>query len=128
MSGRVIRSRGFTLIELLVVMSIIATLLMIAMPRYFQSLERAREATLRQDLAVMRDAIDKFSGDLGRYPESCEELVVQKYLRAVPVDPITRSADTWQFVRSTNADEVGIRDVRSGAEGIARSGVPYAEL
>ena len=127
-SGSATRRGGFTLIELLVVMSIIATLLMIAMPRYFQSLERAREATLRQDLAVMRDAIDKFSGDLGRYPESCEELVVQKYLRAVPVDPITRSADTWQFVRSTNADEVGIRDVHSGAEGTARSGVPYAEL
>jgi len=127
-SGRRNSRHGFTLIELLVVMTIIATLLMIAMPRYFQSLERAREATLRQDLAVMRDAIDKFSGDLGRYPESCEELVQQKYLRAVPVDPITRSADTWQFVRSDSAEEVGIRDVRSGAEGIARSGVPYAEL
>ena len=109
-------------------MSIIATLLMIAMPRYFQSLERAREATLAQDLAVMRDAIDKFSGDTGRYPESPEELVAQQYLRAVPVDPITRSAETWQFVRSTNPDETGIRDVHSGADGTARSGIPYAQL
>lgn len=128
MSGEPRRTSGFTLIELLVVMSIIATLLMIAMPRYFQSLERAREATLRQDLAVMRDAIDQFVGDLGRHPESFEELVAQRYLRAVPVDPITRSAETWQFTRNAAADETGIRDVRSGAEGTAHSGVPYAEL
>src|SRR5690606_30516956 len=87
---------GFTLVELMVVMAIIALLLALAMPRYFNHLENSRETILRQDLAVMRDAVDKYHGDRGRYPDSLEELVSARYLRTLPVDPITESPDTWQ--------------------------------
>ena len=120
--------RGFTLIELLVVMAIIATLLLIAVPRYSLSLQRAREATLRQDLSVMREAIDKFLGDRGHYPAALEELVEARYLRAIPQDPVTKSADTWQLVRSEDAEIAGVRDVLSGAEGQDTAGVPYKDL
>lgn len=120
--------RGFTLIELLVVMAIIATLLAIALPRYFVSLERAKEATLRQDLAVMRDAIDKFSGDTGHFPGTLPELVEKRYLRAMPEDPFTKSADTWTTTASNDPDTPGITDVHSGAEGNATDGRPYAEF
>ena len=89
------RRTGFTLIELLVVMAIVATLLAIAAPRYFDHLDRAREASVRQSLAVMRDAIDKFKGDTGSYPRNLEELAEKRYLRAIPVDPLTDSAQTW---------------------------------
>jgi general secretion pathway protein G len=123
-SGR----RGFTLIELLVVMAIIAVLLLIAVPRYSLSLQRAREATLRQDLSVMREAIDRFLGDRGRYPAELEELVELRYLRAVPEDPLTRSNGSWLLVRSDNPELTGIRDVRSGAEGEDSLGTPYGSL
>lgn len=119
--------RGFTLIELLVVMAIIALLLAVALPRYFQHLESSRETILKQDLAVMRDAIDKYNGDTGRYPESLETLVEARYLRALPVDPITERADTWQPVAPPDAESGGVYDVRSGAPGTARDGTPYAE-
>src|SRR5579871_1479605 len=89
------RDRGFTLVELLVVMAIIATLLSIVAPKYFNSLDRSKETVLRQDLNVMRDAIDKFSSDTGKYPGDLAELVEKRYLRAIPVDPLTESADTW---------------------------------
>ena len=127
-NGHCNRDGGFTLIELLVVMAIIATLLTIAMPRYFASLERAKEATLRQDLAVMRDAIDKYAGDTGRFPESVQELIGQRYLRSLPEDPFTRSSETWQFVMSEEDGQAGVRDVHSGADGLAKSGVPFGEL
>jgi len=120
--------RGFTLIELLVVMAIIATLLLIAVPRYSLSLQRAREATLRQDLSVMRDAIDKYFGDRGRYPAALDELVEARYLRGVPLDPMTKSALTWQLVHSEDTEIVGVRDVFSGAEGEDASGTPYKEF
>ena len=122
------RFRGFTLIELLVVMAIIATLLAIAVPRYFLSLERAKEATLRQDLAVMRDAIDKFAGDTGRFPDSLRELVDKRYLRALPEDPITKSVDTWTTTNSADGEMPGITDVHSGAEGNATDGRPFVEF
>jgi general secretion pathway protein G len=122
------RRAGFTLIELLVVMAIIATLLTIAVPRYFQSLERAKEAALRQDLSVMRDAIDRFAGDTGRLPESIDELVEHRYLRSMPEDPFTRSSATWELVMGEEGGLAGVRDVHSGAEGVARSGVPFSEL
>lgn len=120
-------NKGFTLIELLVVMSVIATLLTIAVPRYFQHLERAREASLRESLAVMRDAVDKYRADTGRYPETIEELVAKRYLRKVPPDPITESADTWVIVPPP--DEPGQRkvwDIRSGAEGQGQNGTDYS--
>ena len=122
------RPRGFTLIELLVVMAIIATLLLIAVPRYSLSLQRAREATLLQDLSVMRDAIDKFMADRGHYPVALEELVEARYLRAIPQDPVTKSADTWQLVRSDDPELTGVRDVHSGADGENISGTPYGDL
>jgi general secretion pathway protein G len=122
------RRRGFTLIELLVVMAIIATLLAVALPRYFLSLERAKEATLRQDLAVMREAIDKFAGDTGRFPDSLQELVDKRYLRALPKDPITQSAETWTTSTSSDGEMPGITDVRSGAEGNATDGRPFVEF
>ena len=121
------RRAGFTLIELLVVMSIIATLLSIAVPRYFRTLERSRETVLRQDLSVMREAIDKHYGDYGQYPDSLVALVERHYIRAVPVDPFTKSADNWQMVVSDDADHPGIRDVHSAAEGKAADGTSYQE-
>jgi general secretion pathway protein G len=120
--------RGFTLIELLVVMAIVATLLTIALPRYFGSVERAKEATLRQSLAVMRDAIDKHYADTGRYPDALEELVAKKYIRSLPVDPVTESASTWITVAPPEGARGGVYDVRSGAAGRAASGGAFADL
>jgi general secretion pathway protein G len=119
--------RAFTLIELLVVLAIIATLLTIAVPRYFHSLQHSREAVLRQDLTTLRESIDKFYGDTGKYPPTLAVLVDKHYLRAIPVDPIARAADKWVVVTSDDPDDNGVKDVRSGAEGKAESGVPYAE-
>lgn len=118
--------RGFTLIELLVVMTIIATLLMIALPRYFRSLERSREAVLREDLFVMRDAIDKYHADLAHYPETLTSLVEQHYLRGVPVDPQTRSSETWVTVANEDPEVPGIRDVHSGSPAVASDGTSFA--
>ena len=123
------RVRGFTLIELIVVFAILALLISLAVPRYFTDIERAKEATLRQDLQVMRDAIDKFHGDKGRYPVSLDELVSERYLRGVPVDPITETDTTWRTVPPpADAQAEGeLYDVKSGAEGNARDGRPYAD-
>ena len=128
MTGRPRLQRAFTLIELLVVMAIIGTLLMIAVPRYFSSLRKAQEATLRQDLAVMRDALDKYLGDVGQYPETLDVLVERRYLRAIPVDPFTRSAETWIIVPSDSPELAGIRDVQSGAEGTMVDGTAYSDI
>lgn len=109
------RGAGFTLIEILVVMAIVATLLTIAVPRYFNQSDRAKEAVLRQDLAVMRDAIDKHYGDLGVYPESLDALVARKYLRRIPPDPVTESDATWVTVPPEDPAQGGVFDVRSGS-------------
>jgi general secretion pathway protein G len=107
--------RGFTLIELLVVMAIIATLLAIAIPRYYSSVKRAEEATLKQNLSLMRDAIDKHYADTGRYPDTLDELVTRRYLRGVPLDPVTGANDTWILV-APPAPELGrIYDLKSGS-------------
>lgn len=119
--------RGFTLVELMVVMAIVALLLALALPRYFNHLENSRETILRQDLATMRDAIDKFHGDRGRYPDSLEELVSARYLRALPVDPITDRADTWQTVAPEGEAAGAVYDIKSGAPGTARDGSAYAD-
>jgi len=118
--------RGFTLIELMVVMAIVATLLSIAAPRYFEHLDRSREATLRQSLLVMRDAIDKFKADTGRLPVELSELVDRRYLRSIPPDPITDSAESWIAEIDTGERGGGISDIRSGAKGVARDGTEYA--
>ncbi len=124
-----VRRSGFTLIELIVVMAIIATLLTIALPRYFGSVERSKEVTLRQSLNVMREAIDKFNADNGRYPEKLEDLVAKRYIRAIPVDPITESAETWVIVPVPDTVAQGaVYDVRSGAKGNATDGKPFESL
>ena len=117
--------RGFTLIELLVVMAVLALLLTISIPRYFGHVDKAKESVLRQDLAQMRDAIDKHFGDTGRYPDTLADIVTKKYLRRVPVDPLTERADTWIVVPPANKDAGGVFDVRSGAAGRARDGSDY---
>jgi general secretion pathway protein G len=121
--------RGFTLIELLVVMAIIAILITIALPRYFGSVEKSKEVTLRQSLNVMRDAIDKYHADTGRYPDKLEDLVEKRYIRAIPVDPITDSAETWIIVPVPGTVAQGaVYDVRSGAKGNAADGKPFENL
>jgi general secretion pathway protein G len=117
---------GFTLIELLVVMAILATLLTLVAPRYFGSLERAKEAALRTDLRLMREAIDKHRADTGRLPETIDGLVQARYLRAVPVDPVTDRSDTWVSVNSPDGSTPGLYDIRSGAPGASRDGTSFA--
>jgi type II secretion system protein G len=119
-------ARGFTLIELLVVMMIIGTLLAIAVPRYFRTLQYARETVLRQDLALMREAIDKYYADLGQYPDTLALLAEKRYLRAIPADPFTKAADSWTVVASEDPDHPGIKDVHSGAAENAVDGSPFA--
>ena len=137
-SGRAVRA-GFTLIELLVVLAIIASLLSIVAPRYLQSTELAREAALKANLHTLREAIDHFHGDRGHYPASLEALVEARYLRAVPIDPISGSATTWLLVPPPRAarpstgslpdsDAVGVYDVLSGAPGTTRDGKPFDSL
>lgn len=118
---------GFTLIELLVVMAVIATLLTLAVPRYFASMEKSREAVLHANLTLMRQTLDKYYGDKGRYPDALDELVAARYLRNVPRDPITDSAATWVVVPPPQPEMGGVYDVRSGAEGVARDGSAYAD-
>jgi general secretion pathway protein G len=115
---------GFTLIELLIVMAIIGTLLSIAVPRYFHALAHARETVLRQDLAILREAIDKYNADLGQYPDTLAALVEKRYVRSLPADPYTQLADTWILVPSEDPDHAGIRDVHSGAAEEAADGKP----
>jgi general secretion pathway protein G len=120
------RRDGFTLIEMLVVMAILATLLSLAAPRYFDSLERAKEAALRTDLRMLREAIDKHQADTGRLPESLQQLEYARYLRSVPVDPITERTDTWLVTPAPDGTTPGVYDVHSGAQGAARDGTAYA--
>ncbi len=125
-----LRATGFTLIELLVVMAIIAMLLTLATPRYFASIERSKEAVLRESLRTMRDAIDKYYSDNGKYPDKLETLATRRYLRSVPVDPLTGSMATWIVIAAPDADTIGngsVYDVRSGAGGTAGDGTPYKE-
>lgn len=117
--------RGFTLIELLVVMTIIALLLTIAVPHYFGSIDRTRESVLHENLATLRESIDKFYADTGKYPDSIDEMVRLKYLRKIPVDPISDSAATWVIVPPDDPQKGGVYDVRSGARGKARDGTLY---
>ena len=119
------KKTGFTLIELLVVLAVIATLLTIALPRYFSSLEKSREAVLQQNLVMMRETLDKYYGDKGKYPDALDELVSSKYLRTLPVDPITESNATWIIIPPDLPEMGGVYDVRSGAKGVARNGTEY---
>lgn len=122
------RHPGFTLVELLVVLAIIALLLTIAVPRYFSSVERSKEVALRENLQVLRSGIDKYYADKGEYPSALSDLVTQHYFRQVPLDPVTESAATWQLLPAAGADKAGVADVRSGAKGKSRDGIPYDQF
>ena len=122
------RNGGFSLIELIVVVAIIATLLVVALPRYEASLDRSRDLTLITSLKTMRESIDRFHEDKARYPQSLEELVEKKYLRAVPVDPVTGVSGTWVFQESDEQGQPGIVDVRSGASGVTQDGRTFSSL
>jgi general secretion pathway protein G len=119
---------GFTLIELMVVLAVIALLLSLAVPRYFHSVDKSKENVLRANLTTVRDAIDKHYGDTGRYPDSLEQLVQAKYLRTLPVDPVTSSNASWIVVAPERADRAGaVFDIRSGAPGKALDGSSYGD-
>lgn len=119
---------GFTLIEVLVVLAIVATLLSLVTPRYFNSIDKSKETILKHDLATMREAIDKFYSDRNAYPEALNDLVQYKYLRAIPKDPMTESDQTWLIIAPEQIDIKGnVYDVKSGAQVISSEGTPYAE-
>jgi len=111
--------RGFTLVELMVVLTVIALLLSVVVPDYVGRMKRAEEAVLQENLAVMRDALDKHYADAGRYPTSLEELVAKRYLRSIPNDPFTRRA-TWVAVPPADPKKGGVFDVHSSAKGYER--------
>jgi general secretion pathway protein G len=118
--------RGFTLVELLVVMAIIALLLTLATPRYFKHVERTKEAVLREDLAAVRDAIDKYHADTNTWPADLETLAMQHYIRAVPKDPITDRSDTW-ILDAPPEGSTGVYDLHSGAKGTAEDGSAFSD-
>ena len=117
--------KGFTLIELLVVLAIVATLLTLAAPRYFTSIDRSKEAVLKENLFQIRDAISKYHADKGRYPESLQVLATEQYLRKVPIDPVTQSEMTWVVVPVPGTETAGVFDVRSGAQGKSTDGTDF---
>jgi len=126
------RSRGFTLIELLVVVAIIGLLVTIAVGSYQRSIHKAKEATLKEDLYIMRTAINHYFADKGQWPPDLRALEEEKYIRRIPSDPLTGSADTWiteiaDFSDLDISTEPGIADVRSGSEGIGMDGTSYSE-
>jgi general secretion pathway protein G len=121
------RQSAFTLIELIVVLAIIATLLTLVLPRYFSSIDRAKEAVLKENLHQVRDAIGKYYADKGKYPESLEALTTDKYLRKLPVDPITESTSTWLIVPPEGVQQGGVYDIKSGAQGKALDGSAFSD-
>lgn len=123
---------GFTLIELLVVVAIIGIVVTVAAGQYVRSIQKAKEAVLKEDLYIMRQAINQFFADKQKYPSDLQALVEERYLRAIPVDPVTNSPETWVTEAAATDErdistEPGISDVRSGAEGAALDGTSYSE-
>jgi len=138
MSGNRVRpavgrhTAGFTLIELLIVVTLIIVLAGIGLATYTTSITRAKEATLREDLFRLRDALDQYNADKGHYPADLPSLVTDGYVRQIPKDPITDSTDTWQTVMA-DADPAnaaatpGVSDVKSGASGTGLDGTNYSD-
>ena len=123
---------GFTMIELLIVLSLIVILASMGMSQYHSSVTYAKESTLKEDLFRMRDAIDQYYADKGQYPASLDALVSDHYMRALPVDPFTKSDSTWQTVPAepdpaNPSAEPGVYDVKSGSDQSAMDGTRYAE-
>lgn len=123
---------GFTLLELMVVIALISVLAGMAVVQHRNGVVRAREAVLQTDLFRMRDAIDQYYADKGKYPASLEALVAEDYLRAIPKDPFTESTDSWQTIPAepdpnNPTAEVGIYNVKSGSDGTAFDGTKYSE-
>jgi general secretion pathway protein G len=123
---------GFTLVELMIVMAIIGVLAVVAIPSYVGAVRQAREAVLREDLHVMRDAIDSYTADKQKAPQSLDDLVTEGYLRSIPVDPMTRAKDTWvtstsEALRSVDQTDPGIDDVHSSSQEQGTDGQPYTE-
>jgi general secretion pathway protein G len=126
------RQAGFTLVELLIVISLISILAAMGLVQYRNSVVSAKEATLKQDLFRMRDAIDQYYADKGKYPSALDSLVSEGYMRRVPEDPFTKSADSWQTVPAepdpnNPSGEPGVYDVKSGAQGSALDGSNYSD-
>jgi general secretion pathway protein G len=124
--------KGFTLIELLIVIAIIGIIAGIAAAQLRTRPQAAREAVLKENLYAMRDVIDQYFADKGKYPESLDTLVDEGYIRRIPVDPITNSSESWETVQAEDSDEGedtggGIYDVKSGAAGMALDGTQYSE-
>ncbi len=123
---------GFTLVELMIVMAIIGVLLAVAIPSYVGAVRQAREAVLKEDLHVMRSAIDSYTADKQKAPQSLDDLVTDGYLKEIPVDPMTRTKDTWQTTQSDALSSVdqtdpGINDVHSGSQEQGTDGQPYSK-
>ncbi|WP_447603007.1 type IV pilin protein [Nitrospira sp. Nam80] len=125
MPDRLLGESGFTLVELAIILVIVGILATLAVPTYRQAVVKAQEAVLKQNLFTLREMLDQYRADKGRFPQSLSDLVAQGYLRAVPLDPLTRSATTWQEIM----DEVeeGVLDVHSASTLVATNGIPYNE-
>jgi len=131
-SRRAFLVRGFTLIELMIVMAIIAVLMSVAIPIYNRSIIRAKESVLKNNLYSMRTVIDEYTYDKQKAPQTLNDLVSEGYLRQVPMDPITGTADSWKTImedasNTVNQSEPGIFDVRSGSDKTSLEGTPYSE-
>lgn len=127
MTNRIRHRNGFTLIELLVVLTIISLLLTIVSPRYFHSITKAEEAVLKEDLTLMRDALNKYHADTGSYPDTLDDMVTRQYIRKIPVDPVTQSTSSWILIPPPGTEKGGIFDIKSGAPGNSKDGTPYAD-
>lgn len=121
------KTSGFTMIELMVAMAIVAVMLTVAAPRYFSNIDKAKEAVLREDLYILRDAIDKFYADKNKYPEQLADLVTEKYLRSIPVDPYTRSSNSWVLLAPEDGSLGAIANIRSAAPNKAIDGTWFKD-
>jgi general secretion pathway protein G len=122
-----VRARGFTVVELMVALAILATIMSLVVPRYFQNLDTAKENVLRENLYVLRDAIDKHFSDHDRYPDTLEDLVTKRYIRAIPIDPLTKSTRSWVVQSPPDGMEGGVFNVRSSAPNKARDGTWFKD-